>query len=31
MDFMSRLEMVLSLILFLSLAINGVLFVYSVG
>jgi hypothetical protein len=29
MDFMSRLEMVLSLILFLSLAINGVLFVYS--
>ncbi len=29
MDFMSRLEMVLSLILFLSLATNGVLFVYS--
>ena len=29
MDFMSRLEMVLSRILFLSLAINGVLSVYS--
>ena len=29
MDFMSRLEMILSLILFLSLGINTLLFVYS--
>ena len=29
MDFMSRLEMILSLILLLSLGINALLFVYS--